>query len=453
MKTISLRFAVCKPAITFLCLFFSAINCCFSQQISAGQRVIKLTLAESITLGKENNNLVKAAKSEESASVADYKDAKNAALPTILAGADYQRFTSLTLYNHFLGGAHSVPKRPTSNGADLNVAATLNLYSGGRQRAIEAEQSSKRDLSAVNTREQTANVGLQITAQYLGIVRLNDQKRFIEEQVIRAQTRLKNINALYQNQKVTRSDVLRAELVLSSVKLNLEAADNDIIITGQKLNVLLNLPDSVTIQVADSSNMLRPVVDTLLPLAVNAARDAFSVNKAGYDIQVQNARIRGIKSNNSPSLSLFSAYGFSYPNNIFYPPVDQAYSIGFVGLKIQYNISSIYQNKHKLSAGRIRLQELKYAEQNIKDDVKQEASGLLIKYREALNRIIVTQNSIEQARVNYKIVSAKYYNQLALLTDLLDADNLYQESRFNLVQAQTSAQFIYYQLLYTSGKL
>ena len=105
-----------------------------------------------------------------------------------------------------------------------------------------------------------------------------------------------------------------------------------------------------------------------------------------------------------------------------------------------------------MSAGKLRLQELNYLQQNIKDNVKQEANGLLIKYREALNRITVTEKSIEQARVNYRIVSAKYFNQLALLTDLLDADNLFQESRFNLVQAQTSAQFIYYQLLYASGK-
>jgi outer membrane protein TolC len=150
---------------------------------------------------------------------------------------------------------------------------------------------------------------------------------------------------------------------------------------------------------------------------------------------------------------LYSAYGLSYPNTIFFPPVDQAYSIGFVGLKIQYNISSRYQNKNKVSAGKIRLEELHYVQKNINDNVRQEAGSLLIKYREALNRISVNEKSIEQARVNYKIVSAKYYNQLALLTDLLDADNLYQESKFNLVQSQTSALFIYYQLLYTSGKL
>jgi outer membrane protein TolC len=143
----------------------------------------------------------------------------------------------------------------------------------------------------------------------------------------------------------------------------------------------------------------------------------------------------------------------SYPNNIFYPPVDQAYSIGFVGLKVKYNISAFYQNKQKVSAGKIRLEELQLQQQSISDNTLQQASSLLIKYQEALDRISVNEKSIEQARVNYKIVNAKYLNQLALLTDLLDADNLYQETRYNLVQAQISAQLIYYSLLYTSGKL
>jgi outer membrane protein len=411
-----------------------------------------LSLQQALSLGRSNNNLVKAAQSEESAAKADLKDAKIGTLPSIFAGGDYERFTNLTLYNSFLGDAHSVPKRPSSNGADLNVSAAFNLYSGGKQKAFEAEQTSKKDLAVVSTEEQTANIGLQVVAQYLGMVRLNDQKRFIQEQVVRAKTRLKNINALYNNQKVTRSDVLRAELVLSSVKLNLEQAENDITIASQKLNVLLNVPDSIRVLPADSANMPRPLADTLIPLINEAARNAYIIQKSAYNIKIQDARVSGIKSNYSPSVSLFSSYGISYPNTIFYPPVDQAYSIGFVGVKVSYNISSIYQNKNKMSAGKIRLQELNYVQQNIKDNVKQEADGLLIKYQEALNRITVTEKSIEQARVNYRIVSAKYFNQLALLTDLLDADNLYQESRFNLVQAQTSAQFIYYQLLYASGK-
>ena len=424
-----------------------------AKQDTLTRKIYRISLKDAIALGKDQNTLVKAAISEESATQSDFKDAKMAALPSIITNANYQRFTSLTLYDSFPGGAHSTPKRPGPDAADLSLSASLNLYSGGRQKALEAEFSEKKELSKIGTQEQTAALGLQVVAEYLGVVRLADQKRLIREQVARAEARLKNIRALFINQKVTRSDLLRAELVLSSVKLNLEAADNDIKISNQKLNVLLNMPDSTLIITTDSANMPRPLPESLLQLVDNASQDAYSVQRSSSNIKIHDARIRGIKSNYAPSVSLYSAYGISYPNTIFFPPVDQAYSIGFIGLKMSYNISSIYQNRNKMAAGQIRLQQLRYLRQNVKDNVNQEASALLIKYREALNRIFVTEQSIKQASVNYKIVSAKYFNQLALLTDLLDADNLYQESRFNLVQAQTSALFYYYQLLYTSGKL
>lgn len=415
--------------------------------------VLRLTLEQAMRIGRANNNLVKAAQSEEQAASADFEDAKAGRLPTILAGGDYQRFTSLTLFDSFLAGAHAVPKHPSSNGADLNVSAAFYLYAGGKQKAFEAEQSGKKELAILAGSEQTANIGLQVAAQYLAMVRLNEQRHFIYEQVARAEIRLKNIDALYRNQKITRSDLLRAQVVLSTVKLNLEQTGNDFIICSQKLDVLLAIPDSVQIIPADSANMKRPSEDTLFLLANGAAKEAYAVQRSAQNIRVQDARLRGIKSNYLPSVALVSAYGLNYPNAIFYPPADQAYSIGFAGLKVSYNISSVYLNKNKMSAARARLQELNDLRQNISDNARQEATGLLIRYREALSRIAVTETSIEQARVNYKIVSAKYFNQLALLTDLLDADNLYQQNRFGLVQAQTSAQFIYYQMLYLSGKL
>ena len=94
-----------------------------------------------------------------------------------------------------------------------------------------------------------------------------------------------------------------------------------------------------------------------------------------------------------------------------------------------------------------------FCRQNTADNSNQEAIALYTKYKEALNRIDVARQSIEQARANLKIVSAKYFNQLALLTDLLDADDLFQGSKFDLVQAQVNAHLIYYRLLFTSGNL
>ena len=65
----------------------------------------------------------------------------------------------------------------------------------------------------------------------------------------------------------------------------------------------------------------------------------------------------------------------------------------------------------------------------------------------------VIKKSIEQAEANYNIQNIKYANQLTLLTDLLEADNLYQESRLNYIQANIAALSIYYRLLFITGKV
>lgn len=413
----------------------------------------KLSLAEAIQLAKSQNKWVRATSLEESATAEDRRDVNKAALPVINASGSYQRFSDLTLFTDGLRHSTTGPRKPTPNAAAVGVDAQLNIYAGGRQRALQSEQDARLNLAGLNTKDQSGSIALQTATHYLDLVRLNDLNRFILDQLKRAQTRLKSINALYRNQKVTRSDVLRAEVMLSNVELLLQQNENDILIANQKLDILMDIPDTVRITPTDSAGMLKPEITSLFPLIEGAGVSSYSVKKAGQNIALQRARVKGVQSNDRPTLSFYSAYGLNYPNYLFFPPVDQAYAIGFVGLKAQYSISSIYQNKSKIAAGRLRVKQFELQQQATSDNARVQANSFYIKYREALARISVNERSIEQARVNYRIVSTKYFNQLALLTDLLDADNLYQESQFNLIRAQTDALVIYYQILYTSGKL
>lgn len=413
----------------------------------------KLTLAETVQFAKSQNKWVQAASIEENATAQDRKDAFDAALPGINISGSYQRFSGLTLFSEGLNHASTVPRAPTANSAALGVDALFNIYSGGRQRALQKEENSRLKLAQLNTSDQSGNIALQTATQYLDLVRLNDLQKFILDQLKRAQTRLNNINTLYKNQKVTRSDVLRAEVTLSNVQLSLKQTENDIAIANQKLDVLINVPDSVQIQPLDSAGMPKPAIGTLLPLIEAAGVSSYGVQKVTESIVLQQSRLKAVQSSNLPSVSLYSAYGLNYPNYLFFPPVNQAYAVGFVGLKAQYSISSLYHNKSKVAAARLRVKELEVQQDAYTDNVRTEAKAYYIKYAEALNRIEVNQRSVEQALVNYRIVNTKYLNQLALLTDLLDADNLYHESRFNLVRAQTDALTIYYHILYTSGNL
>ena len=75
------------------------------------------------------------------------------------------------------------------------------------------------------------------------------------------------------------------------------------------------------------------------------------------------------------------------------------------------------------------------------------------KYMEALQRIDISEQAAIQATENYRIVKKKYMNQLALITELIDADNTLLDTRTKAVTARIDARMRFYQLMYTIGKI
>lgn len=413
----------------------------------------RMSLKQAIEQASAANKQILAANLEKTAGEQDLNDAKAAGLPSITANSGYQRFTRLTLFSQGLSEHRSIPKIPGPNGADGSLSVNFNLYSGSRNRSFQDEQLHKSLLSEVTADETRGSISLQVASVYLDLSRLYRQQKLALEQINRAQTRLKNIEALFKNQKVTRSDLLRAGVNLSNAELNFRQIENDLLISCKKLNVLMEFEDGRMIEPTDSLDTDSLTNSEIYQLANNSPIKSYGVLKYRQNILIQQAKIKGLQSNYYPSVSLISTYGLNYPNTLFFPPVDQAYSIGFIGLRVQYNLSSLYHITHKVSASRSRLKATHLQQESFRENVNQEADAAAIKYLESGNRIQVIKAQIEQASVNYRIVSAKYFNQLALLTDLLDADNLLQESQYNLIQAQSARQFIAYRLRFLAGSL
>ncbi|RPD41500.1 TolC family protein [Chitinophaga barathri] len=419
---------------------------------TADNRTAALSLQETIRHAKTSNKSVGVFKTEEGAARLDLEDARMGVLPRILGNASYQRYSKVTLFDDVLGGSHQIPKPPDANAGSLGLEASFNLYSGGRQKAVITDFRHKNELASINTKEQEANIGLQAALHYLDMVRLYFQGRLIRDQVERARTRSKNIDALYANGKVTKSDVLRADVLLSNVLLNETTNKNDYLISNQKLNTLLNLDAVTTIIPVDTASLGLPESRELESLLGDYS-GTYALLKARKSIQLQENRTKLARSFDRPSAALFGGYGFNYPNTLIFPPVAQTFAVGQVGVRLTYDISSLYQNKNKVKSSRLRETALQEQKAWIEDNVRQEAQALATKYNEAVHRLLVVKKSIEQAEVNYNIQNTKYFNQLSLLTDLLEADNLYQETRLNYVQANIAALSIYYRLLFITGKL
>lgn len=422
-------------------------------QVRSSKRAMEISLKDILEMGKTRSPSFKLADIRLSAVMQDLKDAGTAALPTILASAAYQRYSKLTLFEEGLGGRRVVPRLPGPNGASAGIDLAFNLYSGGKTKATVEEQSYRKDAQLITRDEKAGNGAFEACRLYMLLIEQYNLKKLIADQLARANNRLKNVNALYKNERVTRSDVLRTELMLSDVQLLARENQNNISILNNKLVVLLDLENDVTVSPLDSADMAHPTADQIRALIKNGVQESYGIRLAGADISINSAKEKIVASNNLPSISIVSAYNYAYPNYLFFPPVDQLYGIGYVGIRFSYNISSLYNNRHKQHAANLRISEAQQQKQILSDQITEQVTAMEIRYEEALNRIKVLDNSIQQAKVNLRIINTKYKNQLALLTDLLDADNLLQEASFKLTSAQTETIILYYNILFSIGKI
>ena len=63
------------------------------------------------------------------------------------------------------------------------------------------------------------------------------------------------------------------------------------------------------------------------------------------------------------------------------------------------------------------------------------------------------KKSVQLARQNYEVVNERYLNQLALITDMLDASNIRLNAELQEVDARINIVYAYYKLKFIAGTL
>ena len=74
-------------------------------------------------------------------------------------------------------------------------------------------------------------------------------------------------------------------------------------------------------------------------------------------------------------------------------------------------------------------------------------------HQQAFVELHTLQKSVELASQNYKVMNNRYLNQLALVTDMVDASNLKLNAELQEVNARINVAYTYYNMMYVAGNL
>jgi outer membrane protein len=411
------------------------------------------TINQVWALADSNNKKIQMQSFNVQAADAHVKVSKAERLPEIAAEGIYAHVFPLPIYeNGLFHTPGQFPVVPTyyKAGAD----AYFNIYNGGKTTTEINASKVESELSRVQKRQSKQEIHYTAAVYFYDVFRNISYQVLLEQDIRDREKQLAEINQLYKNGTILKSDVLRAELRLSKQRMLLTEINNSIKIAKQKLNILIGRTDDALINPQISENETDAIALKQVDEYFNDAKiSSYQIQISEKEQALAKLKLKNVKSNIMPSLGFFSEYAFAYPQIQFYPYALSLYSTGMVGLKLKIPISSWYTNQHKVKEAEIKVRQQAVEDEDVKDNIRQEVQENYIRYKESVQRITLAEENIKQAAESYRIVQNTYFNQLSLLTDLLDAETQLLQSRFELTTAKVNAKIQYYQLQKAVGNL
>jgi outer membrane protein TolC len=123
------------------------------------------------------------------------------------------------------------------------------------------------------------------------------------------------------------------------------------------------------------------------------------------------------------------------------------------GISLNWDISSLYNLKHRVSADKLQIDKSNIALEATKDQINQEVKTAFVRFAESKKNIITYKKDVELSLSNYKIVKSRYDNDFALISDMVDAELQVNEAKISLISANLDLIIQYYSLQFAMGKL
>ncbi len=250
-----------------------------------------------------------------------------------------------------------------------------------------------------------------------------------------------------------KNDITRYELLLSNLELTRTQVLNTMTILNDNLITTLGLSRELVIE-PDTA-----VFSAVLPAGdepgwiQTAHAHSPSLKQLSLSVRMSKCRDQIVRSERLPKIGLFAGNHLDGPVTIEVPPLNKNFNYWYVGVGVKYSISSLYKTNKSVPRSKFAMQRIVQQYEEASEQTGLTVKAAHVRYLESYVELSTQQKSVELANQNYAVISNRYKNGMALITDMLDASNSKLAAELQLANAQINIVFNYYKLLYTSGTL
>ncbi|CCZ88319.1 TolC family protein [Phocaeicola plebeius] len=445
----------------------------FSVPIYAQERAVQtMTLTTLYNLADQQSQKVRVSEVALRAADEGVAAAKSALLPSV----------DLSLQGNYTGNAFMLSRGFSSNGTTdylvpgLGVVPVANgkqdtphwgnsftaqvsqvVYAGGTIRSGIRMAELGREMAELDVEKNRQDVRFLLTGYYLDLCKLDNQVEVVRQNIALTQKEIEQMKARRGEGTVLQNDITRYEFQLQSLELTLRKLIDASTIINHQLVTTLHLPERTVI--VPDKNELDTDINALSAIAAQetwqqaASDNNLGIRQATVATNLAEQKVKQAKAASLPSVAIVAENQLFGPYTQDLIPKDCNVNVWFVGIGVKFSLGSLWKNKHNIRKARIEHQQsqeaLALAREGVENGVQANYTNLLTSYTEVKTQ----QKQVELANQNYSVVQNRYQNDLALLTDMVDASNMKLSAEMALVNARISMLYHFYKLKYVTNTL
>jgi len=408
------------------------------------------TLAEAWAVSQQSDPMLQSFQMSVEAAEEDLAAAKAQRLPVLSASGSVMKLDETPAFNF---GAAGIPvELPLYTGSSVWMSdATLSLplfTSGALGNSIKAAESGlgsqryQAEAAAMDTR-------LAVAETFINVLRAQSGLKVAESHVLSLSSHARDVEDMYGAGQVPRNDFLSASVALADARQRQLQASNQLDIARAQYNRRLNRGLTEPVELDETL----PVTELPLhgmdleQLSAMAAERRPEIAGLQEGSSALRAQAKATRAKTLPQLALTGGYAFL--ENQFLNQED----FWMVGVGIRWDLFDSGRTRHAVNALSHRARALEQRKADLQSLIALQVRQSYLQVEEAGQRVMVSQQAVEQAEENLRVVRDRYKNGEGTNTEVLDAESLRNQSLANYDNARFDAELSRIRLARAAGLL
>lgn len=420
-----------------------------SQYVCAQPRT--MGLEEMFRLADENSQRIQVYQTGKDAAEAALQAAKAQRLPDINASLSASYLGDGKLWDRDFSNPMNIDMPHFGN--NFSLEAQQVIYAGGAiNSGIELAELGRQS-AELDWQKNRQEVRFLLTGYYLDLYKLYNQIQVLEKNLELTRQVITNMRARREQGTVLQNDITRYELQEETLKLQLAKVNDACKIINHRLVTTLHLPENTEIQ--PDTTLLEEQIRTLSEKEWQSLAEQSNIDlqQTQVSIRINEQKVKLERSERLPKIALVAAEHLDGPITIEVPVLDNNFNYWYIGIGIKYNFSALFKNNHKLKQAKLNVKRAQETHLLMQEQIENSVQASFVDFLTAFTDLRTQKKSVELADQNYDVTSNRYQNDLALLTDMLDASNTKLSADLSLVNARINVIYHYYKMKYVTHTL